>query len=89
MQGATRRAGGDDGRLRRPPDGDRVLAAGEWALARAGLGLTWDAVEIAREAGTGDATGVRAFDVLRPGQQVASWPWSAPPCPTHGSRPRP
>ena len=53
------------------PDDDRVLTAGEWALARAGLGLAWDAVEIADEAGTGAATGVRAFDVLQPGQQVA------------------
>ena len=55
----------------RTPDGDRVLTAGEWALARAGLGLAWDAVEIANEAGHGDATGVRAFDALQPGQQVA------------------
>lgn len=53
------------------PDGDRVLTPGEWALVRAGLGLAWDAVEIAAEAGTSDATGVRAFDVLQPGQQVA------------------
>jgi hypothetical protein len=53
------------------PSGDRVLTAGEWALVRAGLGLAWDAVKVAHEAGTGDATGVRAFDVLQPGQQVA------------------
>jgi hypothetical protein len=55
----------------RTPDGDRVLTAGEWALARAGLGLAWDAVELAREAGAGDATGVRVFDALQPAQQVA------------------
>jgi hypothetical protein len=53
------------------PDGDRVLTPGEWALVRAGLGLAWDAVEIAHESGTEDATGVRVFDVLQPGQQVA------------------
>jgi hypothetical protein len=53
------------------PGGDRVLTPGEWELVRAGLGLAWDAVEIAHEAGTGDATGVRVFDVLQPGQQVA------------------
>jgi hypothetical protein len=50
------------------PSGDRVLTAGEWALVRAGLDLAWDAVEIAHEAGTGDATGVRVFDVFQPGQ---------------------
>jgi hypothetical protein len=33
--------------------------------------LAWDAVEIADESGTGDATGVPVFDVLQPGQQVA------------------
>lgn len=55
----------------RIPDGDRVLTAGEWALVRAGLDLAWDAVELAREAGDGDATGVRVFDSLQPGQQVA------------------
>ena len=49
----------------RTPDGDGVLAPGEWALVRAGLELTWDAVEVAREAGAGDATGVRVFDARR------------------------
>src|SRR6476620_6183242 len=53
------------------PAGDRVLTPGEWALVRAGLDLAWDAVEVAQEAGTGDATGVRVFDALQPGQQVA------------------
>jgi hypothetical protein len=53
------------------PAGDRVLSPGEWALVRAALGLAWDAVEVAAEAGTGGATGARAFDVLQPGQQVA------------------
>src|SRR4051794_34540914 len=55
----------------RTPDGDRVLTPGERELVRAGLALAWDAVEIAAEASTGDATGVRVFDVLQPGQQVA------------------
>jgi hypothetical protein len=53
------------------PAGDRALTPGEWALVRAALGLAWDAVEIAREAGADEATGVRVFDVLQPGQQVA------------------
>jgi hypothetical protein len=53
------------------PDGERVLAAGEWALVRAGLGLAWDAVELARAAGTADATGLPVFDALQPGQQIA------------------
>jgi hypothetical protein len=52
------------------PAGDRVLSPGEWALVRAGLGLTWDAVEVAADAGDDEATGVRAFDALQPGQQV-------------------
>jgi hypothetical protein len=48
-----------------------VLAPGEWALVRAGLGLAWDAVEMAADVGDDEATGVRAFDALQPGQQVA------------------
>lgn len=53
------------------PAGDRVLTPGEWALVGAGLGLAWDAVEVAAESGSGHATGVRAFDALQPGQQIA------------------
>jgi hypothetical protein len=53
------------------PAGDRVLTTTEWALVRAGLDLAWDAVEVAAEAGNDAATGVRAFNVLQPGQQVA------------------
>ena len=44
------------------PDGDRVLTAGEWALVGAGLGLAWDAVEIAargRHRGRHRGAGVR------------------------------
>jgi hypothetical protein len=55
----------------RTPAGDRILTPGEWALVRACLDLAWDAVDVAAEAGTGAATGVRVFDVLQPGQQVA------------------
>jgi hypothetical protein len=58
-------------RMWHTPAGDRVLTAGEWALVRAGLGLVWDAVEVAAESGSGDATGVRVFDMLQHGQQVA------------------
>jgi hypothetical protein len=55
----------------RTPDGDRVLTPGEWALVQAGLAVTWDAVEAAREkAGGSGRTGVRAFDCLQPSQQV-------------------
>jgi hypothetical protein len=53
------------------PAGDRVLTPGEWALVRAALGLAWDTVETAADAGDEEATGVRAFDALQPGQQVA------------------
>src|SRR4051794_19802651 len=53
------------------PDGDRVLLAGEWQLVQAGLELTWDAVEAAKDTeGDQDATGVRVFDDLQPGQQI-------------------
>lgn len=53
------------------PDGDRILTAGEWGLVQAGLDLAWEAVEAAREASDGpEATGVRVFDDLRPGQQI-------------------
>jgi hypothetical protein len=53
------------------PAGDRVLTPGEWALVRAGLDLACDAVEVAAEIGSDTATGVRAFDALQPGQQLA------------------
>jgi hypothetical protein len=55
----------------RTPAGDRELTPGEWNLVRAGLGLAWDAVEVAAEAGTGDATGRAVFDTHQPGQQIA------------------
>jgi hypothetical protein len=66
-----RRVGRTKAAMWHTPAGDRVLSPGEWALVRAGLDLAWDAVEVAAEAGTDAATGVRAFDVLKPGQQVA------------------
>jgi hypothetical protein len=53
------------------PSGNRVLSPGEWALIRAALSLAWDAVEMAADAGDDEATGVRAFDTLQPGQHVA------------------
>jgi hypothetical protein len=53
------------------PDGDRILTSGEWQLVQAGLELTWDAVEAAKDVeGDPDATGVRVFDDLQHGQQI-------------------
>ena len=53
------------------PVGERVLSIGEWQLVQAGLELTWDAVEAAKDSeGDRDATGVRVFDDLQAGQQI-------------------
>jgi hypothetical protein len=55
----------------RTPSGDRVLTAGEWALARAGLARVWDTIEAARRTPGGPGpTGVRVLDGLQHGQQV-------------------
>ena len=52
-------------------DGDRILTSGEWWLVQASLELTWDAIDTATEDdGDQDATGVRVFDDLQPGQQI-------------------
>jgi hypothetical protein len=59
------------------PAGYRVLTPGEWNLVRAGLGLAWEAVEIAAEVGNPEATGVA---------KVAQSVFSAAPGSPLGSR---
>jgi hypothetical protein len=55
----------------RTPSGDRVLAPAEWALFREGMSSLWDWTEDTFDDTEPYETGVRVFDRLQLGQQLA------------------
>ena len=52
-------------------DGERVLHGAEWNLFREGLGALWDSVEESAVIADNLDTGIRVFDRLESGSQLA------------------